>query len=45
MYSNFKQHLAEELNAISSAGLFKNERIITSAQGAEIKQADGREIL
>jgi glycine C-acetyltransferase len=45
MYSNFKQHLAEELNAISSAGLYKNERIITSAQGAEIKLADGREVL
>ncbi len=45
MYSNFKQHLAEELNAISNAGLYKNERIITSAQGAEIKLADGREVL
>jgi glycine C-acetyltransferase len=37
MYSKFQQHLQNELSAIQSAGLYKNERIIESAQGAEIE--------
>jgi glycine C-acetyltransferase len=37
MYSKFQQHLENELSAIQSAGLYKNERIIESAQGAEIE--------
>ena len=36
MYGNFKKHLADELAAIESAGLYKKERIITSPQKAEI---------
>ena len=36
MYGSIKQHLTDELNAITTAGLFKRERIITSEQGAEI---------
>ncbi len=37
--------LQSELNAIREAGLFKNERIIVSPQGAMIRVADGREVL
>lgn len=36
MYTQIKEHLAKELNTINEAGLFKNERIIESVQGAEI---------
>ncbi len=36
MNKNFASRISEELDEISSAGLFKNERIITSEQGAEI---------
>lgn len=45
MYKNFRKHLSEELIAIDNAGLFKSERIITSAQGAEISLADGSIVL
>lgn len=44
MYSKFQQHLQNELSAIQSAGLYKNERIIESAQGAEI-EVNGRKVL
>ena len=36
MYGKMKEYLAGELDTITKAGLFKNERIIESAQGAEI---------
>ncbi|MFV0538687.1 MAG: glycine C-acetyltransferase, partial [Dysgonomonas sp.] len=36
-YSSFQKHLQNELADIKSAGLYKNERIITSPQGAEIR--------
>lgn len=36
MYGKIKEHLQSELNSIEENGLFKRERIITSAQGAEI---------
>ncbi|CAM2778355.1 2-amino-3-ketobutyrate coenzyme A ligase [Flavobacterium succinicans] len=36
MYGKIQQHLQNELQAIEENGLFKKERIITSAQGAEI---------
>ena len=36
MYGKIKEYLNNELDTISKAGLFKNERIIESAQGAEI---------
>jgi glycine C-acetyltransferase len=45
MYGKLKQHLANELANIKEAGLFKNERIITSPQGAEIKLNTGQEVL
>ena len=36
MYTNFKSHLEKELQDIKDAGLYKNERIITSPQKAGI---------
>jgi len=45
MYHNFQKHLQTELEAIKQAGLFKNERIIVSAQGAEITLNTGQKVL
>lgn len=36
MYSSFQQHLLNELAEIREAGLYKEERIITSPQGSSI---------
>lgn len=45
MYGKIKTHLEKELADIKEAGLYKNERIITSAQGAEISVSTGEEVL
>ncbi len=45
MYQKLKLHLETELDNIQQAGLYKNERIITSPQGAVICVADGKEVL
>ncbi|MBQ6198910.1 MAG: glycine C-acetyltransferase [Bacteroidales bacterium] len=45
MYGKFQKHLQEELKSIKDAGLYKNERIIASPQGAEITLADGSKAL
>lgn len=45
MYQNFQQHLQEELQSIEEAGLYKNERVIISPQGAAIRVSDGKEVL
>ena len=45
MYDQFKPVLVKELEGIKEAGLFKNERIITSPQAAEITIAGGKEVL
>jgi len=45
MYTKFKTFLNNELGQIKDAGLFKNERIITSAQGASIRVSSGKEVL
>lgn len=45
MYGDFKKHLQEQLDDIKAAGLFKNERIIASPQGAEITLEDGRKVI
>lgn len=41
MYNNFKDFLTKELADIKSAGLYKNERIITSPQKADITVGKG----
>ncbi|NDV46631.1 glycine C-acetyltransferase [Paludibacter sp. 221] len=45
MYQEFKSHLQSQLDEIKEAGLYKNERIITSAQGAEIEVSGGKKVL
>ncbi len=45
MYQNFKSFLQSELQGINDAGLYKNERIIVSPQGAAIRVSDGKEVL
>lgn len=46
MYKGFKQHLTDELQAIKDAGLYKQERIITSQQKAGIEvQGSDAEVL
>ncbi len=45
MYGDFKNHLAAELEQIKESGLYKNERIIITAQDAAIKVSSGQEVL
>ncbi len=45
MYGKIKEYLSEELNAIKEAGLFKEERIITTPQDAIIKISTGEEVI
>ncbi len=45
MYKNYKEHLDKTLNEIREAGLYKNERIIVSPQGAEIELNTGQKVL
>lgn len=45
MYGKIKEHLQSELKSIDEAGLFKRERIIVSPQDANIRLADGKEVL
>ncbi|HDZ23007.1 MAG TPA: glycine C-acetyltransferase, partial [Desulfobacteraceae bacterium] len=45
MYGKIKQHLESELDQIRHAGLFKEERVISSRQGGEIDLADGKHVL
>jgi len=45
MYGKIKEHLQSELQTIEDNGIFKKERIITSAQGAEITISTGEKVL
>jgi glycine C-acetyltransferase len=45
MYTQLKPVLEKELQSIRDAGLFKKERIIVTPQGAEIRTAEGREVI
>jgi len=45
MYGKIKQHLQNQLETIKEAGLYKDERIITSPQGAVIKISTGEEVI
>ena len=44
MYGKFKEFLATELANIQAAGLYKNERIITTPQRADIKVNAGSDV-
>ncbi|KAF0196458.1 MAG: glycine C-acetyltransferase [Bacteroidetes bacterium] len=45
MYDRLQAHLQKELADIREAGLYKNERVIVTPQGAEIKVNSGSEVL
>ncbi len=45
MYGKMKQHLQNTIEEIKNAGLYKNERIITSPQGAEITLNTAQKVL
>jgi glycine C-acetyltransferase len=45
MYSTLKKNLQNELNQIKSDGLYKEERVITTPQGAVIKTTAGEEVI
>jgi glycine C-acetyltransferase len=45
MYSNLKEDLQNELNQIKKDGLYKEERVITTPQGAVIKTTKGDEVI
>lgn len=45
MYGKIKEHLRTELEAIENAGLYKQERIITSPQKADIRVSTGQQVL
>jgi glycine C-acetyltransferase len=45
MYTNYQQYAETILGEIKEAGLYKNERIIVSPQGAEIELNTGQKVL
>ncbi len=45
MYGKFQDFLAKEIEGIKESGLYKNERIITTPQGAEINVQGGAPVL
>jgi len=45
MFTTYQNHLNIQLKEIKEAGLYKNERVIISPQGAEIVLASGQKVL
>ncbi|MCF6185118.1 MAG: aminotransferase class I/II-fold pyridoxal phosphate-dependent enzyme, partial [Bacteroidales bacterium] len=45
MYGKIKDYLTNELQSIKDAGLYKDERIITTPQGAEISLTTGETVI
>jgi len=45
MYKGFQEFLQKEMADIKEAGLYKDERVITSAQGAVINVSTGQEVM
>src|SRR5205085_7177104 len=45
MFSRIREHLRNELEQIRKAGLYKNERLITTPQNAKIKVGQQRSVL
>ncbi len=45
MYGKIQQELQQELDAITEAGLYKKERVITTPQAAQIATDNGKEVL
>ena len=45
MYGRFKNHLAAELQKIRDRGLYKEERVLETPQGVEVRTASGARVL
>jgi glycine C-acetyltransferase len=45
MYASIKERLLQTLSEIRSAGLYKSERVISTAQGAHVRVAGNRAVL
>ncbi len=45
MNTRFKEHLQVQLQAIREAGLYKNERVISTPQDVKIRVAGGEPVL
>lgn len=45
MYDKIKPQLEAEIQSIKDAGLYKQERVITTPQAADIRTADGNEVI
>jgi glycine C-acetyltransferase len=45
MYGKTKENLTNEIQSIRDAGLYKDERIIMTPQGAEIEVKGGKPVL
>ena len=45
MFGSMREHLKNEMEAIRREGLYKDERVITSPQSAEISVGDGKKVL
>ncbi|MCL5268603.1 MAG: glycine C-acetyltransferase [Bacteroidetes bacterium] len=45
MYGKFQEHLKQQINSIREGGLYKEERVIASPQGASIKLTNGKTVL
>ena len=45
MHGDYKDHLSGMLDGIRDAGLYKNERQITTPQGARVGISDGSEVI
>lgn len=45
MYGKFKDYLQKQIDGIVSEGLYKNERILTTPQGVEIRTDQGQKVL
>ncbi len=45
MYKDYQDHITKIIGEIREAGLYKNERVIVSPQGAEIELESGQKVL
>ena len=45
MYGNIKDDLIKEIDSIKESGLYKDERVIVTPQGAEIQVKSGKKVL
>jgi glycine C-acetyltransferase len=45
MYGAFKQHVESEIRGIREAGFYKEERVIGTPQGAEVRVSSGQQLI